>query len=80
MGEKHNNYRKREEKILKRLMTSLVMNMDFTNSSVDGKITQILILSSASKETTLWSGREKGICGNKGDTVGNLCKDHSTRP
>lgn len=61
-------------------MTSLVMNMDFTNASVGGKITQVLILAPASRETILWSGREKGICGNKGEPVENLCKDHSTRP
>lgn len=40
-------------------MTSPVMNVDFTNASVNGKSAQVLVLASPSADAALYIGREK---------------------
>jgi len=72
-----------EEKkaILKALMTSPVMNVDFTNASVNGESRQVLVLASPSTGAALYIGREKkGHEGIKGTPlegyVGIVVHDH----
>ena len=50
-----------KEEIIKKLMTSPVMNVDFTNASVNGKSAQVLVLvlASPSADAALYIGREK---------------------
>lgn len=72
---------KEKKEILKKLMTSPVMNVDFTNASVNGKGAQVLILAASSGEAVLYLGREKkGHAGIKGTPlesyVGTLVHDH----
>lgn len=74
-------YEKKE--ILKRLMTSPVMNVDFTNASVNGKSAQVLVLASPSANAALYIGREKK--GHKGvegtpleNYAGTVVHDHDT--
>lgn len=61
--------------IIKKLMTSPVMNVDFTNASVNGKSAQVLVLASPSADVALYIGREKK--GHKGveGALGKLCGD-----
>lgn len=72
----------REKKeILERLMSSPVMNEDFTNASVNGKGMQVLVLASPSENAALYIGREKkGHAGVNGtplqDYVGTIVHDH----
>ena len=70
-----------KKEILKKLMRSPVMNVDFTNASVNGKSAQVLVLASPSENVALYIGREKK--GHKGvkDTplesyVGTIVHDH----
>lgn len=70
-----------KKEILTRLMSAPVMNVDFTNASVNGKSAQVLVLASASAEAALYIGREKK--GHKGvegtplaDYVGTIVHDH----
>ena len=70
-----------KKEIWKRLMTSPVMNVDFTNASVNGKSAQVLVLASPSENVALYIGREKkGHEGVKGtpleDYVGIIVHDH----
>lgn len=69
--------------ILKKLMSSPVMNVDFTNASVNGKSAQVLVLASPSADVALYIGREKK--GHKGvegtpleNYVGTIVHDHDT--
>ena len=69
--------------ILKKLMSSPVMNVDFTNASVNGKSAQVLILASPSADAALYIGREKK--GHKGvegipleNYAGTIVHDHDT--
>lgn len=50
---------KGKQEIIRQLMTSPVMNVDFTNARVDGKNAQVLILTSPQKDAALYLGREK---------------------
>lgn len=67
--------------IIKELMTSPVMNADFTNANVNGKSAQVLVLASPSADTALYIAREKkGHEGIKGtpleDYLGIVVHDH----
>ena len=69
--------------ILEKLMSSPVMNVDFTNASVNGESAQVLILASPSAGAALYIGREKK--GHKGvegtpleNYVGTVVHDHDT--
>ena len=69
--------------IIKKLMSSPVMNVDFTNASVNGKSAQVLILASPSADAALYIGREKK--GHKGvegtpleNYAGTIVHDHDT--
>lgn len=77
--------RTEEEKrgIIRELMTSPVMNVDFTNASVGGESRQVLVLASPSTGAALYIGREKkGHEGIKGTPlegyVGITVHDHDT--
>ena len=72
-----------KEEIIKKLMTSPVMNVDFTNASVNGKSAQVLVLASPSADAALYIGREKK--GHKGvegtpleNYAGTIIHDHDT--
>lgn len=72
-----------KDEILRRLMTSPVMNVDFTNASVNGKNAQVLVLASPSAGAALYIGREKK--GHKGvegtpleNYAGTVVHDHDT--
>lgn len=72
-----------KKEILSRLMTSPVLNADFTNANVNGKSAQVLILASPVNGAALYIGREnKGHAGIKGtpleDYVGIVVHDHDT--
>lgn len=67
--------------IIGRLMTSPVMNADFTNARVNGNGAQVLVLASPSEDVALYIGREKkGHEGIKGTPleqyVGIVVHDH----
>ena len=69
--------------IIKKLMSSPVMNVDFTNASVNGKSAQVLVLASPSADAALYIGREKK--GHKGvegtpleNYAGTVVHDHDT--
>ena len=69
--------------IIKELMTSPVMNADFTNASVNGESRQVLVLASPSTGAALYIGREKkGHEGIKGTPlegyVGTVVHEHDT--
>lgn len=70
-----------KQEIIRRLMTSPVMNADFTNANVNGKSAQVLVLASPSDHAALYIGKEKK--GDKGiertplaDYVGTVVHDH----
>lgn len=70
-----------KQEIIRRLMTSPVMNADFTNANVNGKSAQVLVLASPSNHAALYIGKEKK--GDKGiegtplvDFVGTVVHDH----
>ena len=72
-----------KEEIIKKLMTSPVMNVDFTNASVNGKSAQVLVLASPCSDAALYIGREKK--GHKGvegtpleNYAGTIIHDHDT--
>ena len=72
---------KEREEILRKLMTSPVMNADFTNANVNGKSAQVLVLASPTENVALYLGREKkGHEGIRGtpleDYVGTVVHDH----
>lgn len=48
-----------KKEIIKRLMTSPVMNADFTTANVNGKSAQVLVLASPVNGAALYIGREK---------------------
>lgn len=67
--------------IIKKLMSSPVMNVDFTNASVNGKSAQVLVLASPSADVALYIGKEnKGHKGVEGtpleNYVGTVVHDH----
>lgn len=69
--------------IIRELMASPVMNVDFTNASVNGESRQVLVLASPSTGAALYIGREKkGHEGIKGTPlegyVGTVVHDHDT--
>ena len=69
--------------ILTRIMTSPVVNTDFTNANVDGKSKHVLIIASPSKDAAMFIARDhKGHKGIKGtpleDYVGTMVHDHAT--
>lgn len=73
--------KKEKEEIIKRLMSSPVMNADFTTANVNGKNAQVLVLASPVNGAALYIGREKkGHEGIKGtplaDYVGIVVHDH----
>ncbi len=75
----------KEEKagILEKLLTSPVMNADFTNANVDGEHKQVLILASGQNGAALYIAREnkghKGIQGTPLENyVGTVVHDHDT--
>lgn len=66
---------------IKKLMSSPVMNVDFTNASVNGKSAQVLVLASPSADVALYIGKEnKGHKGVEGtpleNYVGTVVHDH----
>ena len=70
-----------KEEIISRLMSSPVMNADFTNANVNGKSAQVLILASPSEDVALYIGKEKK--GHEGvretpleNYVGTVVHDH----
>lgn len=70
-----------KKEILKKLMTSPVMNADFTNASVNGESAQVLVLASPSENVALYIGREKkgheGVRGTPLESyVGTVVHDH----
>ena len=70
-----------KKEIICRLMTSPVMNADFTNARVNGSGAQVLVLASPSEDVALYIGREKkGHEGIKGtpleNYVGIVVHDH----
>ncbi len=70
-----------KHEIIKKLMTSPVINADFTNASVNGKSAQVLVLASPSADVALYIGKEKkGHEGIKGtpleNYVGTVVHDH----
>lgn len=70
-----------KKEIIKELMTSPVMNADFTNANVNGKSAQVLVLASPSADAALYIAREKkGHEGIKGtpleDYAGIVVHDH----
>lgn len=70
-----------KKEIIKELMCSPVMNVDFTNANVNGKSAQVLVLASPSTDAALYIAREKkGHEGVKGtpleDYVGIVVHDH----
>lgn len=67
--------------IIKKLMSPPVMNVDFTNASVNGKSAQVLVLASPSADVALYIGKEnKGHKGVEGtpleNYVGTVVHDH----
>lgn len=72
-----------EEKkdILERLMTSPVLNADFTNANVNGETRQVLIIASPDREAVMYCARQakghKGIQGTPlAGYVGTVVHDH----
>ena len=70
-----------KKEIIRRLMTSPVMNADFTNARVNGSGAQVLVLAAPSEDVALYIGREKkGHEGIKGtpleNYVGIVVHDH----
>lgn len=69
--------------IIGKLMTSPVMNADFTNANVNGKSAQVLVLASEQNRAALYIAREskghKGIQGTPLENyVGTVVHDHDT--
>ena len=69
--------------IITKIMTSPVVNTDFTNANVDGKSKHVLIIASPSKDAALFIARDnKGHKGIKGtpleNYVGTMVHDHAT--
>lgn len=72
-----------KQEIINSLMTSPVMNVDFTNSNVNGKSKQVLILASPGTGAALFVARDhkghQGILGTPLEHyVGTLVHDHDT--
>lgn len=70
-----------KQEIIRKLMSSPVMNADFTNANVNGGSAQVLILASPLEKVALYIGKEKkGHEGVKGtpleDYVGIVVHDH----
>ena len=71
------------QEIINNLMTSPVMNVDFTNSNVNGKNKQVLILASPETGASLFVARDhkghQGVLGTPLEHyVGTLVHDHDT--
>ncbi len=69
--------------IVSRIMSSPVMNADFTSANVNGKSAQVLVLASAADQTALYIAREhKGHAGVKDTPLesfgGTVVHDHDT--
>ena len=72
-----------KKELVRKLMSSPVMNADFTNANVNGKSAQVLILASPSKPAALFIGKEqKGHKGIEGTPLehyaGTVVHDHDT--
>ena len=72
-----------KQDILSKIMTSPVLNTDFTNANVDGKTKQVLIIASPSKDAAMFIARDnkghKGIIGTPLEHyVGTMVHDHAT--
>lgn len=72
-----------KDEIIQKLMTPPVMNVDFTNASVNGKSAQVLVLASPCPDAALYIGREKkGHKGVEGTPLekyaGTIIHDHDT--
>ena len=72
-----------KKEIIEKLMRSPVMNVDFTNASVNGQSAQVLVLASPTADVALYIGREhkghKGIEGTPLEAyVGTIVHDHDT--
>ena len=48
-----------KKEIIRRLLSSPVMNADFTNANVNGHSAQVLVLASPTDDVTMYIGREK---------------------
>lgn len=69
--------------IITRVMTSSVINTDFTNANVDGETKHVLIIASPGKDAAMFIARDhKGHKGIKGtpleNYVGTMVHDHAT--
>lgn len=72
-----------KKRILEKLMSSPVMNVDFTNANVGGKSAQVLVLASEQNRAALYVARQSkghnGIAGTPVENyVGTLTHDHDT--
>lgn len=72
-----------KQDVLSKIMTSPVVNTDFTNANVDGKSKHVLIIASPSKDAAMFIARDnKGHKGIKEtpleNYVGTLVHDHAT--
>lgn len=70
-----------KQEIVRQLMSSPVMNADFTNANVNGKSAQVLVLASPLNKAALYIGKEskghKGIEGTPlADYAGTVVHDH----
>lgn len=73
--------KKEQEEIIKNIMTSPVVNIDFTNANVNGEARQVLIMASPQKNAYMYFARDskghKGIIGTPAENyVGTLVHDH----
>lgn len=74
---------KEKDEIIKDIMTSPVLNIDFTNANVEGEARQVLIMASPQKNACLYIARDskghKGILGTPAEAyVGTMVHDHDT--
>ncbi len=73
--------KKEQEEIIKNIMTSPVVNIDFTNANVNGETRQVLIMASPQKNAYMYFARDskghKGIIDTPAENyVGTLVHDH----
>lgn len=75
--------KKERDEIIRNIMESPAMNIDFTNANVNGESKQVLIIASPNADACLFMARDtkghKGVCGTPVENyVGTLIHDHDT--
>lgn len=75
--------KKERDEIIRNIMESPAVNMDFTNANVNGESKQVLIMASPGADAYLFVARDtkghKGVCGTPAENyVGTLIHDHDT--